>query len=49
MRYYKVKEQTISHFKGSVTVAFSKREEAEKFMSLESVKYNDYTLLRQWS
>nr|CAG4637323.1 EOG090X0CQA [Ceriodaphnia reticulata]SVE73173.1 EOG090X0CQA [Ceriodaphnia reticulata] len=47
MRYYKTKEQT-NHFKGSSLVTFSVRQEAEKFMSLESVKYNDYTLQRQW-
>lgn len=47
MRYYKGKDQ-MGHFKGSITATFSTREEAEKFMTLETVKYNDYTLQRQW-
>nr|SVE76000.1 EOG090X0CQA [Daphnia hispanica] len=48
MRYFKTQDDS-SKFKGSVTVTFSTREEAAKFMSLESAKYNDYTLQRQWS
>nr|SVE83886.1 EOG090X0CQA [Daphnia pulex] len=48
MRYYKTKDD-MSKFKGSITVTFATRDEAAKFISLESVKYNDYTLQRQWS
>nr|SVE80362.1 EOG090X0CQA [Daphnia magna] len=48
MRYFKTKEDC-SKFKGSITATFSTKEEASKFMALESVKYNDYTLQRQWS
>lgn len=47
MRYYKGKDQT-NHFKGSITVTFSTKEEAAKFLALEIVKYNDYALKRQW-
>ena len=35
-------------FKGSLTVAFSTKEQAVDFMNLEEVKYNDHVLLRQW-
>ncbi|XP_057371759.1 la protein homolog isoform X2 [Daphnia carinata] len=48
MRYFKTKDES-TKFKGSVTATFATKEEASKFMSLESVKYNDYTLQRQWS
>nr|SVE73799.1 EOG090X0CQA [Daphnia atkinsoni] len=48
MRYFKMKDES-SKFKGSITATFETVEEASKFMSLESVKYNDYTLQRQWS
>jgi hypothetical protein len=47
MRYYKTKDD-MAKFKGSITVTFATRDEAAKFISLESVKYNDYTLQRQW-
>nr|SVE86367.1 EOG090X0CQA [Daphnia similis]SVE86995.1 EOG090X0CQA [Daphnia similis]SVE87617.1 EOG090X0CQA [Daphnia similis] len=48
MRYFKTKDDC-SKFKGSVNVTFATKEDASKFMSLDSVKYNDYTLQRQWS
>lgn len=35
-------------FKGSVTATFRTREQAEKFMSQNVVKYNAYPLARQW-
>jgi len=35
-------------FKGSVTVTFGTREQAENFMSHDVVKYKDYPLARQW-
>ena len=35
-------------FKGSINATFATREQAEKFLALEIVKYNDHTLERQW-
>nr|CAG4650454.1 EOG090X0CQA [Sida crystallina] len=47
MRYFPNKEEK-SQFKGSVTATFSNKELAEKFMTIDEVKYNDHLLLRQW-
>ena len=47
MRYLSDKSEK-SVFKGSLTVSFSSKELAEKFMGLDEVKYNDHSLLRQW-
>lgn len=47
MRYF-TNKQDQSIFKGSVTATFSTREQAEKFMSLDVVKFNDYPLSRLW-
>ncbi len=35
-------------FNGSVRVVFSSREEAENFMTIENVMYNDCTVIRIW-
>lgn len=47
IHYVNTEEKNV--FKGSVTVTFSTREEAEIFMSLGSVRYNDFTIRRLWS
>nr|CAG4649654.1 EOG090X0CQA [Scapholeberis mucronata]SVE93860.1 EOG090X0CQA [Scapholeberis mucronata] len=49
MRYYTSNKDQSRHFKGTANVTFSSRDEAEKFMTLGTVKYNDYSLQRQWS
>lgn len=35
-------------FNGSVRVVFSSRQEAENFMTIENVTYNDSTIIRMW-
>jgi hypothetical protein len=35
-------------FKGSLVITFKERDQAVTFMALELVKYNDYTIQRQW-
>lgn len=47
MRFFKNKDGSLG-FKGTLTATFSTKEEAENFLKLESVKYNDYVLKRQW-
>lgn len=48
MRKYQDKDKVFK-FKGSIFVQFETRDDAEAFMSVESVKYEDTELIRKWA
>ena len=47
-RYTLPKEGREGDFKGSLIITFLEHDQAVAFMALEQVKYNDYTIERQW-
>lgn len=48
MRRYVDKKTKVKQFKGSVFVTFKTKEQAEKFMKTEDLKYEEATLLLLW-
>lgn len=48
MRKYQDKDKVFK-FKGSIFVQFETRDDAETFMNVESVKYEDTELIRKWA
>lgn len=48
MRKYQDKDKVFK-FKGSIFVQFETRDDAEAFMNVESVKYEDTELIRKWA